>query len=62
MSNVKVRVLVNLTDQRAGDEAWVPDGPRVRGMVAGGYWAIVDREIVTKKKAVRDATDPDQPE
>lgn len=52
---VLVEVVVNLTDQRAGDRAWVPETDRVRGMVAGGYWRVVDRRA--ERRRVKDAPD-----
>lgn len=62
---VLVEVIVNLTDMRRGDQAWVVETDRVLGMVAGGYWKIVSRETVKDvkpRKAVNDGPDPDQPE
>jgi len=40
---VKVRQVVTTVDAKAGTEMWTPDGPNVAGMVAGGYWQVVDR-------------------
>ena len=61
MDRVLVEVIVNLTDMRMGDRAWVPDSGRVRGMVAGGYWKIVDREVAVRK-VKDDGADSDQPQ
>lgn len=40
---VLVRVIRNLTDMHEGDQAWVEETDAVTGMVAGGYFEIVDR-------------------
>lgn len=59
---VLVEVVRNLTDMQRGDQAWVDDSERVRGMVEGGNWKIIDREIkATAKKVTDRVTDPDQP-
>ena len=42
-SMVKVRQVVTTVETNAGVETWVVDGPSVAGMVAGGYWEIVER-------------------
>ena len=58
---VLVEVLRNLTDMNRGDRAWVADTPLVRGMVDGGNWKIVDREVKSRK-VKDDGPDSNQPE
>ncbi len=57
---VLVRVVRNLTDMHAGDEAWVEENDRVVGMVDGGYWEIADRKPAarTAKKGSSGGEDP----
>lgn len=40
---VLVRQAVSTVDAKAGTEVWLDDSAHVRGMVAGGYWEVVDR-------------------
>lgn len=47
--SVKVRQEVETVETPAGTEVWVPDGPTVAGMVAGGYWSVIDRRPDTRK-------------
>jgi hypothetical protein len=57
---VLARVIRNLTDMHEGDEAWVDETEYVTGMVAGGYFVIVDREAprdAVPSKKVRRGTD-----
>ncbi len=48
--SVKVRQEVETVETPAGTEVWVPDGPTVAGMVAGGYWSVIDRRSDTRKR------------
>jgi len=41
---VRVRQVVTTVDAAAGTEMWTLDGPAVDGMVAGGYWEVVERK------------------
>jgi hypothetical protein len=61
-NRVLIEVVVNLTDMRRGDRAWVPETDRVKGMVAGGYWKIVERQVTSARKVKDDGADPDQPQ
>jgi len=40
---VLVRQVVTTVEAKAGTEVWLDDSERVRGMVAGGYWEVVER-------------------
>lgn len=46
---VLVRQDVETVETEAGTEVWVQDGPTVAGMVAGGYWSVIDRRSDTRK-------------
>lgn len=53
---VLVRQAVTTVDADRGTEVWLDDGPHVAGMVAGGYWEILER-VKPKAKVVKDGTD-----
>jgi hypothetical protein len=56
MADVTVVVVRNLEDMRAGDTARVPWSDKVAGMVAGGFWDVVERH--DEVKAVKRGKDP----
>lgn len=53
---VLVRQVVTTVDADAGTTVWLEDGPGVAGMVAGGYWEVIERRPV-KVKVVKDGKD-----
>jgi hypothetical protein len=60
---VLVRQVVTTVEADAGTEVWLEDGPGVEGMVAGGYWEVIERRSVkVKAKVVRDGQDQAGPD
>lgn len=50
---VLVRQEVTTVEADEGTEVWVEDGPYVAGMVAGGYWSVVQRAETPGARNVR---------
>jgi hypothetical protein len=47
---VLVEQMVTTVDTVAGTRQWLDDGPTVEGMVAGGFWQVIDRIPGDKRK------------